>query len=91
MLESQRGEKLRHAMSGLLVEILTPVSAVIKYEAYIPAVRKLVQTLYLPSYEHSKRQRHSLVSQEAQKTKSLSFSHAIGIHSSSDCATWYQR
>ena len=62
MLESQRGEKLRHAMSGLLVEILTPVSAVIKYEASIPAVRKLVQTLYLPSYEHSKRQRHSLVS-----------------------------
>lgn len=61
MLESQRGEKLRHAMCGLLVEILSPVSAVIKYEASIPAVRKLVQTLYPHSFEHSKRQRHSLV------------------------------
>ena len=62
MLESGRGEKVRHAMSALLVEILTPVAAVIKYEVSMPAVKKLVQLLYSHCYDHARRQRHSTVS-----------------------------
>ena len=57
-----RGEKVKHAMSALLVEILTPVAAVIKYEVSMPVVKKLVQTLYSHCYDHAKRQRHSSVS-----------------------------
>ena len=62
MLEMARGEKVKHAMSALLVEILTPVAAVIKYEVSMPVVKKLVQTLYSHCYDHAKRQRHSSVS-----------------------------
>jgi hypothetical protein len=59
MLESTKGEKVRHAMSHLLVEILTPVAAVIKYEVSMPAVKKLVQMLYTHCYDQAKKQRHA--------------------------------
>ena len=62
MMESGRGEKVRHAISQLLVQVLTPVAAVIKYEVSMPVVKKLVQTLYTYCYEHARRQRHSVVS-----------------------------
>lgn len=62
MLEEAKGEKVKHAMSALLVDILTPVAAVIKYEMSMPAVRKLVSTLYSYFYDQSKKLRHSTVS-----------------------------
>ena len=62
MMESAKGEKVRHAMGALLVDILTPVAAVIKYETSMPAVKKLVQTLYSHFYDQTKRTRHSTVS-----------------------------
>ena len=62
MLEEAKGEKVKHAMSALLVDILTPVAAVIKYEMSMPAVRKLVSTLYSHFYDQSKKLRHSTVS-----------------------------
>ena len=61
MLESGRGEKVRHAMSALLVEVLTPVASVIKYEASMPAFKKIVSTLYSHAYDQAKR-KHSAVS-----------------------------
>ncbi len=63
MLEDAKGEKVKHAMSALLVDILTPVAAVIKYEMSMPAVRKIVSTLYSHCYDQSKNKlRHSTVS-----------------------------
>ena len=62
MLEEAKGEKVKHAMSALLVDILTPVAAVIKYEMSMPAVRKIVATLYSHCYDQSKKLRHSTVS-----------------------------
>lgn len=61
MIESGRSEKVRHALSLLLVQVLTPVAAVIKYEASMPVVKKLVHTLYTYCYDHARRQRHSAV------------------------------
>ena len=61
MIESGKGEKVRHAMSALLVEVLTPVAAVIKYEVSMPAFKKIVQTLYSHAYDQAKR-KHSAVS-----------------------------
>lgn len=64
MLETTRGEKVRHAMSALLVEILTPVAAVVKYEVSMPAFRKIVQTLYAHAHDQAKKPKHSPVSME---------------------------
>ena len=60
MLESGKGEKVRHAMSALLVEVLTPVASVIKYEVSMPAFKKIVSTLYSHAYDQAKR-KHSAV------------------------------
>ena len=59
-LESSR-EKIKHAMCALLVEILLPVAAVIKFEASLPVVRKFVTMLYNHCFEYAKRGRHSTV------------------------------
>ena len=64
MVDGAKGEKVRHAMSALLVDILTPVAAVIKYEMSMPAVKKLVSTLYSHFYDQSKKPRHSTVRRE---------------------------
>ncbi len=55
-------DKIKHAMSALLVEILLPVAAVIKFEASLPVVKKFVTTLYHHCFENVKRVRHSAVS-----------------------------
>ena len=60
-LESSR-EKIKHAMCALLVEILLPVAAVIKFEASLPVARKFVTMLYNHCFEYAKRGRHSTVS-----------------------------
>lgn len=49
-------------MSALLVEILLPVAAVIKFEASLPVVKKFVSMLFNHCYEHTKKGRHSTVS-----------------------------
>ena len=51
MVDGAKVEKLLHAMSALLVDILTHVAAVIKYEMSMPAVK-------------SKKPRHSTVRRE---------------------------
>uniref|UniRef100_A0A0R3RWW2 MOR2-PAG1_N domain-containing protein n=1 Tax=Elaeophora elaphi TaxID=1147741 RepID=A0A0R3RWW2_9BILA len=42
---------IKHAIAGLLVEILLPVAAQIKTEANIPAVISFVDKLYAPTFE----------------------------------------
>uniref|UniRef100_A0A915PVF0 Uncharacterized protein n=1 Tax=Setaria digitata TaxID=48799 RepID=A0A915PVF0_9BILA len=42
---------IKHAVAGLLVEILLPVAAQIKTEANIPAVISFVDKLYAPTFE----------------------------------------
>jgi hypothetical protein len=60
-LDSSR-EKIKHAMCALLVEILLPVAAVIKFEASLPVVRKFVSMLYTHCFDYAKRgARHSTV------------------------------
>ena len=54
-------EKIKAAMSALLVEILLPVAAVINLEASLPVAKKLVSMLYSHCTEHAKRARHSNV------------------------------
>ena len=49
-------------MSALLVEILLPVAAVIKFEASLPVVKKFVGMLFNHCFEQAKRVRHSAVS-----------------------------
>lgn len=49
-------------MCALLVEILLPVAAVIKFEASIPVIRKFVTILYNHCFESAKRGKHSTVS-----------------------------
>ena len=49
-------------MSALLVEILLPVAAVIKFEASLPVVKKFVSMLFSHCFEQAKRVRHSAVS-----------------------------
>ena len=62
MLEGSQVEKVRHAMSALLVDVLTPVAAVIKYEVSMPVVKKLISTLFQHCFDQAKRQKHSIVS-----------------------------
>lgn len=54
-------------MCALLVEILLPVAAVIKFEASLPAVRKFVNMLYTHCFEYAKRGKHSTVSFNCQR------------------------
>ena len=55
-------------MCALLVEILLPVSAVIKVEASLPVARKFVSMLYGPCFESAKRGKHSTVSLERERS-----------------------
>ena len=55
-------EKVKAAMSALLVEVLLPVAAVINLEASLPVAKKLVSMLYGHCTEHAKRARYSNVS-----------------------------
>ncbi|CAI8040481.1 Protein furry homolog [Geodia barretti] len=52
-------EKIKAAMSALLVEILLPVAAVINLEASLPVAKKLVSLLYGHCMEHARRARYS--------------------------------
>lgn len=54
-------EKIKAAMSALLVEVLLPVAAVINLEASLPVAKKLVSMLYGHCTEHARRARHSNV------------------------------
>ena len=54
-------EKIKAAMSALLVDVLLPVAAVINVEISLPVVKKLVSVLYGHCTEHAKRARHSNV------------------------------
>ena len=54
-------EKIKNAMSALLVEILYPAAAVINLEASLPVVKKFVNMLYNHCVEQAKRARHSNV------------------------------
>ena len=64
MMDGAKGEKVCHSMSALLVDILTPVAAVIEYEMSMPAVKKLASTLYSHLYDQSKKPRHGTVRRE---------------------------
>ena len=61
IMDGAKEEKVRHAMRALLVDILTPVVGVIKYEMSMPTVKKFVSTLYSHLYDQSKKPRHSTV------------------------------
>lgn len=61
MLDCNR-EKVKNAMSALLVEILLPVAAVINLETSLPVVKKFVSMLYNFCVDHA-RKKHSTVSQ----------------------------
>lgn len=50
-------------MSALLVEILLPVAAVIKFETSLPVIKKFVSMLFNHCFEQAKKVRHSAVSQ----------------------------
>jgi hypothetical protein len=52
-------EKIKAAMSALLVEVLLPVAAVIDLEASLPVAKRLVSMLYGHCTEHARRARHS--------------------------------
>ena len=54
-------DRMKSAMSQLLIEILLPVAAVISLETTLPAVKKFVNILYSYCLEQSKKPRHVLV------------------------------
>uniref|UniRef100_A0A915EWX1 Cell morphogenesis protein N-terminal domain-containing protein n=1 Tax=Ditylenchus dipsaci TaxID=166011 RepID=A0A915EWX1_9BILA len=51
---------LKHALAGLLVEILLPVAAQIKTEANIPALIAFVEKLYGPTYDLVNKKQHKM-------------------------------
>ena len=54
-------DRMKSAMSQLLIEILLPVAAVISLETTLPAVKKFVNILYTYCLEQAKKPRHVLV------------------------------
>ena len=54
-------EKIRAAMSSLMVEVLLPVAAVINIETSLPVAKKLVSMLYGHCADAAKKTRHSNV------------------------------
>ena len=54
-------DRMKSAMSQLLIEILLPVAAVISLETTLPAVKKFVNILYAYCHEQAKKPRHVLV------------------------------
>ncbi|CAB3401270.1 unnamed protein product [Caenorhabditis bovis] len=59
MLEA-KDKDVKHAIMGLLVEILLPVAAQIKRETNIPALISLVQKLYTTTNDMTSRKQHKL-------------------------------
>ncbi|CAI5444119.1 unnamed protein product [Caenorhabditis angaria] len=55
-----KDKDVKHAVMGLLVEILLPVAAQIKRETNIPALISLVSKLYLPTNEMTSKKQHKL-------------------------------
>lgn len=51
---------LKHALAGLLVEILIPMAEQIKTEANIPALIAFVEKLYGPTYELVNKKQHKM-------------------------------
>ncbi|CAK5077093.1 unnamed protein product [Meloidogyne enterolobii] len=51
---------LKHALAGLLVEILIPMAAQIKTEANVPALIAFVDKLYNPTYDLINKKQHKL-------------------------------
>lgn len=61
-LETDLKQKdLKHALAGLLVEILVPVAAQIKTEANIPSLIAFVDKLYGPTYDLVNKKQHKMV------------------------------
>ena len=54
-------DRMKSAMSQLLIEILLPVAAVISLETTLPAVKTFVNILYTYCLEQAKKPRHVLV------------------------------
>lgn len=52
---------LKHALAGLLVEIMLPIAAQIRTEANIPALIAFVNRLYGPTYELVNKKQHKMV------------------------------
>uniref|UniRef100_A0A1I7XB11 MOR2-PAG1_N domain-containing protein n=1 Tax=Heterorhabditis bacteriophora TaxID=37862 RepID=A0A1I7XB11_HETBA len=60
-LLEMKDKDVKHAVAGLLVEILLPVAAQIKREANIPALITFVSKLYGPMNELASKKQHKLV------------------------------
>lgn len=58
---------LKHALAGLLVEILLPIAAQIRTEANIPALIAFVNRLYSPTYELVNKKQHKMVRNTAKR------------------------
>lgn len=61
-----KDKDVKHAVTGLLVEILLPVAAQIKSETNIPALISLVQKLYIPTTEMASKKQHKLAAYPLQ-------------------------
>ena len=57
-LKSANGSKIRHAWAGLLVELLTPIAAIVKLEVNLPVVRSFVDAMYQYLLELLKKSKH---------------------------------
>ncbi|XP_055333456.1 protein furry homolog-like isoform X2 [Paramacrobiotus metropolitanus] len=51
---------IKHAMAGLLVEILMPVAACVKNEVNVPVVKNFVEMLYPTTLDMCSKKKHSL-------------------------------
>lgn len=61
LLLDMKDKDVKHAVMGLLVEILLPVAAQIKRETNIPALISLVQKLYTTTNDMTSKKQHKLV------------------------------
>ncbi|XP_077984034.1 protein furry homolog-like [Glandiceps talaboti] len=55
-----KDKDIKHALAGLLVEILVPVAAAVKNEVNIPVLKNFVEKLYPTTYEQCQKKKHAL-------------------------------
>lgn len=56
-----KDKDVKHAMAGLLVEILMPVAASVKTEVNVPVLKNFVEMLYPTTLDMCSKKKHSLV------------------------------
>ncbi|XP_063955306.1 protein furry homolog [Lytechinus pictus] len=55
-----KDKDIKHALAGLLVEILVPIAACVKNEVNIPVLKNFVEKMYQTTFEQCSKKKHAL-------------------------------